>query len=341
MKKVLFILIFFLFIVISCKESKNKKSKTDTEPEKQKSETLIDESSFSYSNDSTYNDVAVLMITPDGETEYVVGNPKNIFQKTKSGLEYKYIISGKGKKYPKTGDVVHIVMEYRTEKDSLVFHSNNLDTDFKMKLTPPSHPGGSIEEAFAMLSEGDSAVFKINAANFLIYTQKNSIIPEYIKPEDKFIFYIKMNKIVDGGEFVKENSDTYKYYIEQERSLIDRIAMGFDAPRTITRSGLNIFSISKGSGKKVKPGDLVTINYTASFIDGTVFDSTIERNKPFRFVMGNKEVIDGLEEGVGLMNIGDHNILVIPFRLAYGDVKQGIIPPFSTLIFEIELINAE
>lgn len=323
----------------SCKNSQKEKDK-DIENNTNTPKPLNTDN-YTYTKDSQSDEIAVLVFGPDGSTEYVVDKPENIYQKTLSGLEYRYILASKNKKRAKVGDVIYINMEYRTENDSILFRSNDIDSQFKMRLSPLSHASGCIEEALLMLSEGDSAVFKIDATNFLMYTQNKSHIPEFVKPNDKFIFNIKMNKIVDNKEFLKQNTETYSHYLEQEKSLIERYVLEINRPRTILKSGLNTITISKGTGKKVKDGNTVKINYVASFIDGQIFDSTIERNEPFDFVIGKKQVIDGLEEGVKLMNVGDHYIFIIPFKLAYGETKHGMIPPFSTLVFEVELLDAK
>ncbi|MDR2835354.1 MAG: FKBP-type peptidyl-prolyl cis-trans isomerase [Bacteroidales bacterium] len=332
----LFIFLFLLFLTFSCKNNKKK-----TEKVKNNIADTAKLENFNYIIDSVSNNVAVLIIGEDGKSEYVINQQDKIFQKTKTGLEYRYIISGKGKKYPIPGNVITVEMTYKTEKDSLIFDTKNVSDIFKMKLTTASHKGGCIEEAFGMLTEGDSAIFKIDAANFFHFSQKKVNLPNFIKKDDKLIFNIKMKKIEIIDEFVKNNAEIYKFNIEQEQNLIEQFIQTINKPRKKLNSGLSIISIEKGSGKKVKSGNEVTIDYTASFIDGRVFDSTIERNDPFSFVVGKKEVIEGLEQGVQEMKVGDHAILVIPFSLAYGDTKTGIIPPFTTLVFEIKILNAK
>ncbi len=324
---------FLLLSFVSCKNHKNHDSDGTND-------TVSIENPI-YNKDSATEDVAVLIINPDGDSEYVVGNVNSIFRKTKSGLEYKYIKSGKGKIFPKVGDVVYFDMTYATANDSVVFNTKSIDPNFKMRLTPPSHAGGCFEEALMMMRQGDSMVFKIDAENFLKYTHGKVNVPSYVKKGDKFIFRIKLNEIVDGSSYAKQNAELYQYYLDQENSLIERYVLDIDFPRKVTESGLNIFIISKGAGKKPVKGNLVTIDYTAGFIDGSVFDSTIERKKPFGFVIGNSEVIDGLEEAVMNMNVGNHCLLIIPFRLAYGEEKNGVVAPFSTLVFEIELLDAK
>jgi len=330
-----FILFFIVILtslgVISCKNHESGK----------KQEIKQDTTALKYNKDSSSDEVAVIIFNQNGEPEYIKANPDKVFQKTESGLEYKYIQSGKTNKYPKVGDVLYLDMTYKTETDSILFKSRDIDKDFKMRLEVPSHSGGCIEQAFMMMKEGDSAVFKIDAINFFTQTQGKVTIPYYIKKGDKLIFNIKLVKIVDGSDYIKENADMYAFYINQENSLIDRYILSFDYQCVTKESGLRIMTIKKGTGKKANKGNSVTINYTAGFIDGSVFDSTIERNQPFSFTLGSEEVIEGLDEGISNMNVGDHCIFIVPFRLAYGDEKSGIIPPYSTLVFEVELVDAK
>lgn len=322
-----------LFLMVSCNNGKK-------EPIVGTNDTVVVKDDL-YNEDSASDEVAVLVFSPDGEMEYVSGNPDNIYRKTSSGLEYKYIAAGTGSTYPKVGDVIYFEMTYATASDSVVFRTSEIDPNFKMRIKAPSHAGGSLEEAFMMMRQGDSASFKVDAKNFLNFTQGKVSIPYYVKDGDKFIFQIKMKKIVDGSTYVTENQDLYNYYIGQENSLIERYVLDIDFPRKVTSSGLNIFTINKGTGPVPVDGNAVVIDYTVGFIDGSVFDSTIEREQPFRFVLGNEEAMEGLEEAVRLMNVGDHCLLIIPFRIAYGEQKNGVVAPFSTLVFEIELLGAE
>jgi peptidylprolyl isomerase len=210
-----------------------------------------------------------------------------------------------------------------------------------MRLVAPSDKG-CIEEALMLLHEGDSAVIKVDAIKFFVKSQGKASIPAFIKKGDRLVFNVKMKKIVSGLDYANANKDVYQKRIDEENSLINRFLINMNYPLKKTDSGLHILTINKGAGKKPSVGSTVKIDYTAAFIDGSVFDSTLERSEPFSFVIGNKEVIVGLEEAVMNMQVGDHCLVVIPFRLAYGDKKYGnVIPPFSTLVFEIELLDAK
>ena len=339
---ILTIILLSAFLAFSCKEEKKKDDDTKTEQSKVVSEEEADSllSQWNYSNDS--GQVSMIVFGENGEAEYVVDRPENVFLKTANGIEYKIVKASKSKRTPNVGDVMYMNMSYRTERtDSLLFASSDLGEEFRMRVAAPSDKG-CIEEALMLLHEGDSAVIKVDAIKFFVKSQGKASIPAFIKKGDRLVFNVKMKKIVSGLDYANANKNVYQKRIDEENSLINRFLINMNYPLKKTDSGLHILTINKGAGKKPSVGSTVKIDYTAAFIDGSVFDSTLERSEPFSFVTGKKEVIVGLEEAVMNMQVGDHCLVIIPFRLAYGDQKYGnVIPPFSTLVFEIELLDAK
>lgn len=104
-------------------------------------------------------------------------------------------------------------------------------------------------------------------------------------------------------------------------------------------SALNIESLATGSGPAAVAGRTVTVHYTGWLTDGSKFDSSVDRDDPFAFVLGAGQVIAGWDQAVATMRVGDRIKVTIPPHLAYGaQGYPGAIPPNATLVFEIELL---
>tara|TARA_B110000467_G_C18332374_1_gene494332 strand:+ start:2192 stop:2971 length:780 start_codon:yes stop_codon:yes gene_type:complete len=111
---------------------------------------------------------------------------------------------------------------------------------------------------------------------------------------------------------------------------------------TTTESGLSYEITEQGPGEQPQVGDKVKVHYTGMLTDSakTKFDSSLDRGKPFSFVLGKGQVIKGWDEGIALLHVGDKAILNIPADLAYGERGAGtVIPPNADLIFEVELLG--
>lgn len=104
--------------------------------------------------------------------------------------------------------------------------------------------------------------------------------------------------------------------------------------------GMKVDILQQGTGVAAKAGDTVTVNYVGTLLDGTKFDSSIDRGQPFQFTLGQNSVIQGWELGVLGMKVGEKRKLTIPPELAYGSQGAGgVIPPNATLAFEIDLLG--
>ncbi len=103
---------------------------------------------------------------------------------------------------------------------------------------------------------------------------------------------------------------------------------------------MKIEKLNSTNGASPKAGNTVTVHYTGWLTDGSKFDSSVDRDDPFAFVLGAGQVIQGWDEGVATMKVGEKARLTIPPEKAYGrDGYPGAIPPNATLIFEVELLS--
>lgn len=125
-----------------------------------------------------------------------------------------------------------------------------------------------------------------------------------------------------GGEKVEENTST-------------------NNQPTANVSGLKIEDLTVGTGAEAVAGKTVTVNYVGTLTDGTKFDSSYDRNQPFKFSLGAGQVIAGWDEGVAGLKVGGKRRLTIPPELGYGNQATGSIPANSTLVFEVELLGVE
>lgn len=127
--------------------------------------------------------------------------------------------------------------------------------------------------------------------------------------------------------------------VTENNNLIANNTMS-DANTVTTDSGLRYVQLKEGTGATPKPGQTVSVHYTGTLEDGTKFDSSRDRGKPFSFKLGAGQVIKGWDEGISNMKVGERRQLIIPPELGYGARGAGgVIPPNATLIFDVELLK--
>lgn len=262
------------------------------------------------------------------------------FSKTKTGIFYQLHYIGEDVNPPKPGDYVTANISYVTLTDSLFFKGHRT-----FQLTNPDFKG-SIEECFLMLSAGDSAVFIIDAENFFVRTLKSKV-PKFIGKGTKIKVGIKMDEIRTPEQYANDKAEFLKWiedFGEYEKLVLSRFIQEEKVNVAPNENGMYFITVRQGTGKPVELGDLVLVHFEGKFLNGRFFDSTTKRNQPFEFVYGSEmQVIPGLEDAIGRMREGEKIILILPSDLAWGEKgsSTGIIPPFTSVIYEVELLKAE
>ena len=264
------------------------------------------------------------------------GNKYPGFTKSKSGIYYSLHKIGESSFKASYGDYIITDISYQTMKDSVFFKGRR-----KFKLEKPLTEK-SINECFTMLSQGDSASFIIPAYDFFTNTLGKTM-PSFIGANENMKFSANIVEIQSEEEYISEKNAFLKWiedFSEYEKEILRQFIQGSRISAKPTLSGLYYIRLSPGNGRKVKLGDTLVIDYEGRFLNGKFFDSTVKRFEPFQFVYGQEwQVIKGLEEGVGLMEEGEKALLIVPSDLAFGQEgsSTGIIPPYTSLIYEVEL----
>ncbi len=148
--------------------------------------------------------------------------------------------------------------------------------------------------------------------------------------------FISIILIISSIFFISCKSDA-----EKEKERLKSYLESHKITSEPTKSGLYYIEKLAGTGTQAKAGDIVSVHYTGTLLNGEKFDSSYDRGKPFEFTLGTGTVIRGWDEGIAYMKEQGKATLIIPSDLAYGASGQGTIPPYATLIFNVELIDVK
>lgn len=156
--------------------------------------------------------------------------------------------------------------------------------------------------------------------------------------QSKSVVVVLLLVVVAGaGYFLSRKSETQPASTPAADVAPGNAPASAEAPKE-----LQVTDIKVGEGVEATAGKTVVVHYVGTLLDGTKFDSSRDRGEPFSFPLGQGRVIQGWDQGVQGMKIGGLRKLVIPSHLAYGEAGAGnLIPPNSTLVFEVELLEVK
>jgi FKBP-type peptidyl-prolyl cis-trans isomerase len=276
------------------------------------------------------------------------------FKQAPAGLLYEIHVDKSGPKI-KDGDFISVNVIEKTEGDSVMLstYEQGSPSYLVMRKSPP----GNVLEAFRYLAEGDSATIKSNMDSlFKKGMQRPRIKGKYI------VYDVKIEKVIPHtkGNDSAWNNEIKKYLAANNEVLrkgeAAKMKKYIDQNKlvgTTTPSGLFYVVNKPGTGDKPAVNDTAEVFYTVKFLSGKMLETNIkevaQKNntynpglpyKAIRVPVGVKKVIPGWDEGLQLMSKGEKATFVIPSRLAYGEQGySGAIPPYSSLVFEIEMVN--
>jgi FKBP-type peptidyl-prolyl cis-trans isomerase FkpA len=283
------------------------------------------------------------------------------FTKAESGLYYKFNEQNENAPKVMTGDEVTVSLKMST--GDTVFLSTDRDTLLSEQITvEESIYPGDIFAALRMMSKGDSATFILNGNDLFLNFFRMERLPDYMKDSAEVFLNIRIKELLPRAESEKKTQAMLeareKMLQELKRSEPERIAAFLrenDLSAKFRKSGLYYIETLAGKGSPITKGRSVTVHYVAKLADGKIietslreeamksgiFDSLFEYT-PFTFVMGDSSTVTGWEEGISYMRKGGKAILVVPSALAYGEEGlEDIIPPYSPVIYEIEVLEVK
>jgi FKBP-type peptidyl-prolyl cis-trans isomerase FkpA len=262
------------------------------------------------------------------------------FKKTDSGLYYKFHHQGDDTTQAKISEYAEVEMVYGTP-DSVLFDSRKLPAAQRPMKIPmiKSIYKGDIYEGISMMHVGDSATFECNADSVFKKLFRMQKLPAFVDSTQDVYFSIKLVDVKTPQQMqAEESARMVKLQNEENKAREDYLAANHITMKP-TASGLIFISKKTGHGPHPQVGDKVSVHYTGYLLNGQKFDSSVDRGKPFEFTLGKHQVIAGWDEGIAKLRKGGKATLIIPSKLGYGARNMGPIPPFSTLVFDVELMD--
>ncbi|WP_165836435.1 FKBP-type peptidyl-prolyl cis-trans isomerase [Taibaiella soli] len=263
------------------------------------------------------------------------------FKTTKDGLEYKIVKDAPGTQLAKVGDFMEVHIHTHIG-DSILFDSRKMNNNQPVPFQVPAPAfKGDLSDGLVMLTEGDSAIFRVPLDSLL--KMGSQPMPWMKKGENMHVEYDIQVVSVKTPEQQKAEAEAHaKAQINaDDKALQDYFAKNNLKPQK-TASGLYYVITNPGTGDNPKPGQQVTVNYTGMTMSGAKFDSNVDPQfkhvEPFSFALGQGQVIRGWDEGIALLKKGGKGTLYIPSGLAYGERSPSpLIPANSVLIFDVEV----
>jgi FKBP-type peptidyl-prolyl cis-trans isomerase len=260
------------------------------------------------------------------------------FTKTDSGIFFKLHKLGEDPRSPSAGDYITADIKYKTMNDSVFFSGRR-----KVQVQQPAYQG-AIDECFMMMKVGEEATFIIEADSFFRNTL-NSSSPTFMQPNAKMKITVSIIDMQSQREYENEKTAFLKWiddFDAFEKEMLKQFIQKEQFNVVPSGSGLYKLVMVKGEGRTVEVGDTVVVHYEGRFLNGRFFDSTKKRKEAFGFVYGTEwQVVEGLEKAIGTMREGEKALFVLPSDLAFGSdgSSTGIIPPYTSVMFEVELLS--
>lgn len=261
------------------------------------------------------------------------------YKKTSDGLYYRFHVQNKGNALASKSDFIKMKVScylndslyYAWEESNGIIYAQVSDPRFK----------GDLQSAFMLMREGDSASFYIKSDSIAAVYYDQDPLALGLKADDYFRYEIKMLEVRTQDAFQAEVDQMKANMENASKSALERYVKENSIENNLTESGIYLIPVKDGSGRCPEKGEKVYIDYQVRMLSGELVGSTYEKANRFSFVLGEGQVIPGLEKVLPMMRQGEKVMAVIPYELAFGEHEVGPVKPYSNLIYDIELQRIE
>jgi FKBP-type peptidyl-prolyl cis-trans isomerase FkpA len=279
---------------------------------------------------------------PEKLNKYIAMN--NITTKPlPSGLYFTETKAGTGKSIEK-GEMIKLNYSVSLLDGKQLFSTAQQGGPMAVECGKPFESKG-LEEAVGLMKKGGKA--KLIVPSSLAFGEQGR--GQVVAPYTTLLYDVEIVDVTTKAAYEKEKAEKQKKLDAEtakakdaETGMLQKYLKDNNITAKPTASGLYYIEVKKGTGAKAVKGKNVSVHYTGRLLNGNVFDSSVDRKKPFDFVLGQGQVIPGWDEGVALMQVGGKAKLIVPSKLAYGAQAMGDkIPAYSPLVFDVELLGVK
>ena len=261
-------------------------------------------------------------------------------QPTKDGLYVVEDVKGKG---PKPGPKDYLKVHYSVSTiEGKLFYSSFKNPEPHVMQMEGQFETAGLKEGLSLLNKGSKAHLILPSK--LAFGEGNNSV----EPYTPLLYEVQLVDVQSKASYDKEAAQKAKdaaALAEKAKTQEPIILQKYISDNKITvkptPTGLYYIELKKGTGAKAVKGKKVKVQYVGKLMNGTIFDTSKKTGKPFEFVLGQNQVIPGWDEGISKMNVGGKAQLIIPSSLGYGAQANQVIPAYSSLVFEVELLDVK
>jgi FKBP-type peptidyl-prolyl cis-trans isomerase len=269
------------------------------------------------------------------------------YYKTEHGLKYKYHDISSDQATPNRGDYLTVYMQWKTKKDSIFYDSRKsspIGIDI-IKLGKPKHLGG-IEEGIAKLQKGDSVSFFISPGRFYKDYLNQDNLPNFLKKEKEMVITIRLLEIESPTEYklnlVKKSERLELNELKAVSQLVKKWKQENDS--VIEVEGSFVVLENSKDTNRLKYGDIIKLDYEASFLNNTTFYSTYKNGGADEFQIGKEaQMVQGLKNALSIMTYNQKAKVLVPSYQGFGSNGSAgmLVPPYTPIIYKVNVLPRE